>query len=1102
VLVFTAVAHAQDQNLSDSELRSAESKSSLGSSPFTPPESSDTTFVVDQAPGLDTGCSFRSEGPLIFEIEIDRFIGDKSKLLANGLLGKTAELRMPVFDVDFTGGGGINNPERDRVTFNGNVVPGEFLQGQNDTWIPNNFNIPIDWLKFPQDPGTGTPVPAKNVIRIDIDVANTREVWCTAVDWAALTIEVPRPILTVHGIFSNSGTWEQGNFNWKQKIEGLGIPYASISMHQGLSLGLDSIADNAGDIAAKVNELKARWGVQRLNIVAHSKGGLDSRHFAESNDSIEKIIQIGTPNGGSPLADAAQKGALRLLTKTLPGTVIYIGSLLAAPAGVQLTTYYMSVYNFAHGANPKTEYTSLAGDYRFGGLGLWDAATSAFYDGRNDLIVPVWSVHRLNYARHLTHESTGGDHSARHTSQTNALSVYNKVESLIKVKGKPTPNLIVASAVEQGQPISQTFTFADTMTQGQVQRHTLFVDDVDSLAVTLNHSTGDLDLVLISPSGVRIDPAVAGANPNMEFGEIDGGLGLLLENYSIRSPESGQWTLEVTGATINNTAGKESYILSAFFTGTSIEMESTLDQTGYHRNDPVIIRATLTNTGTAIVSANVSAVIAYPDQHTVTVALIDDGTGEDTTANDGIYTGVFTDTAQSGLYRILVNADKAATPTLALVSQSTSSFSGTFNDFGNDTNGDGLFEDLVITVGLNASVTTNYRIYGELFDNKGALITTAFAEGVLNAGNPTAELHFNGEQIFQHGVNGPYTLHVVRLAEDDGFAVLPLDELENAYTTKAYNYTQFQNAAIAIPGTGSDRGVDTNGNGLFDLLEIDLNVFVKTAGNYQWSMRLADPNGTELGVAVGSGALTAGANTVKLQFDGRVIGRNGVDGPYVVSDVLIFSSVDSAAIFQAYATQPYNFKQFERVIAPDLVVQEIIATENQIQVVIKNQGTDPVPPEHDFWVDVYINPKTPPTAVNQVWDFVGDEGLVWGVVAPAVPLQPGQTVTLTIGDGYYWPTLSKFSGAIPIGTPIYAQVDSANANTTYGGVLESHEMEGGTYNNILGPVLSKGVGGAGENNVRFYLPMIVRAGSASTVNSAGTPSTQSTGSEEILPTRP
>jgi hypothetical protein len=57
-----------------------------------------------------------------------------------------------------------------------------------------------------------------------------------------------------------------------------------------------------------------------------------------------------------------------------------------------------------------------------------------------------------------------------------------------------------------------------------------------------------------------------------------------------------------------------------------------------------------------------------------------------------------------------------------------------------------------------------------------------------------------------------------------------------------------------------------------------------------------------------------------------------------------------------------------------------------------------------------------------------------------------------MGDAYHWPAYSHFSGALPAGTPIYVQVDSANVETTYGAVLEGHEMVGGPYNNVGGPV--------------------------------------------------
>jgi uncharacterized repeat protein (TIGR01451 family) len=146
------------------------------------------------------------------------------------------------------------------------------------------------------------------------------------------------------------------------------------------------------------------------------------------------------------------------------------------------------------------------------------------------------------------------------------------------------------------------------------------------------------------------------------------------------------------------------------------------------------------------------------------------------------------------------------------------------------------------------------------------------------------------------------------------------------------------------------------------------------------------------------------------------------------------------------------------VAAPDLVVEQITASGNSVQVVIRNEGDLPV--EDEFWVDVYLNPATPPTAVNQTWQHVGDHGIVWGVTSDALPLNPGDALTLTVtpaGGSYYHADLSNVSWPLASGTVIYAQVDSAHTETSYGGVMENHEIVGGTYNNIMGPVISTDV---------------------------------------------
>jgi hypothetical protein len=144
------------------------------------------------------------------------------------------------------------------------------------------------------------------------------------------------------------------------------------------------------------------------------------------------------------------------------------------------------------------------------------------------------------------------------------------------------------------------------------------------------------------------------------------------------------------------------------------------------------------------------------------------------------------------------------------------------------------------------------------------------------------------------------------------------------------------------------------------------------------------------------------------------------------------------------------------------VVQSIEANGSNVRVVIRNQGTGPVLDE--FWVDAYIAPTSAPTMVNQIWTQVGIQGLAWGVTADAFPsLLPGGTLTLNVGDKYFVGDRSHANWPLAAGTAIYAQADSWNPGSSYGAVLESHEIRGLPYNNIRGPILvAPGASSAGN----------------------------------------
>jgi len=163
---------------------------------------------------------------------------------------------------------------------------------------------------------------------------------------------------------------------------------------------------------------------------------------------------------------------------------------------------------------------------------------------------------------------------------------------------------------------------------------------------------------------------------------------------------------------------------------------------------------------------------------------------------------------------------------------------------------------------------------------------------------------------------------------------------------------------------------------------------------------------------------------------------------------------NTAAVTSTVDTSAQVYLPLITLSTVDLTVERIVVAGGLPQVVIRNLGGLPIPV--DFWVDLYLDPNPAPTGVNQTWaDGRSTYGAVWGVEGAAiVALNTVRVFTLTVGDIYYWPTLSNLPTTVPTGTVLFAQVDSADVATTYGAVLEQHEEFNQAYNNILGPVVT------------------------------------------------
>lgn len=274
------------------------------SSPFPPPDEQLGTYVANSGAGLDTGCTFRGGGPLRINVPLpvlvnpkqlnaDGTLKDAAKLVANGVLSAQATLRFPVFDIDDKAAVQGFAPEVDRVSFNGRFK--KTLEGFNDTWTDDALVVPIDELKFGQD----------NELRIDIDTANSNELWCMAVDWVSIEFAATPPYVLQHGISADASTWENGSApGVLAALDKRGVLYTRFSLGTGAG-GNGSVVANAAELLADVSGYLAPLKSKQVHIIAHSKGGLDTQAMQALAPDFEivSLSTLSTPHLGSVAAD-------------------------------------------------------------------------------------------------------------------------------------------------------------------------------------------------------------------------------------------------------------------------------------------------------------------------------------------------------------------------------------------------------------------------------------------------------------------------------------------------------------------------------------------------------------------------------------------------------------------------------------------------------------------------------------------------------------------------------------------------------------------------------------------------------------------------------
>lgn len=230
-------------------------------------------------------------------------------------------------------------------------------------------------------------------------------------------INLKYPILMVHGMGFRDRSWLNYWGRIPRKLEQMGC-----TVYYGYQDSNASIETNGKMLVQRIHEIMEECGAEKLNVIAHSKGGLDIRYAISTlgiGDKIATVTTMNTPHNGSLTVDALLKVPDVLIRIGSKCTDIWMGIL-----GDKQPDTYAAIQSFRttnaekfNAENPDAEgiyYQSyaFAMKHAFSDIFMcWTYSVVYLFEGENDgLLAPratKWTnfkgVYRGNSGRGISH---------------------------------------------------------------------------------------------------------------------------------------------------------------------------------------------------------------------------------------------------------------------------------------------------------------------------------------------------------------------------------------------------------------------------------------------------------------------------------------------------------------------------------------------------------------------------------------------------------------------------------------------------------------------------------------------------------------------------
>lgn len=402
-------------------------------------------------------------------------------------------------------------------------------------------------LLFPSRPVIAAPAL---VLHNDNTTGNFGDWYTGAVP---LTASASKPvILFVQGLHSSYTTWT-GTDSYYEAAYNAGYRTAFVQLKDSDGSGGD-MHTNGKVLADVIRKVAAYYKVPKINIIAHSKGGIDTQTalvYYGASSYVNVVHQLSTPNKGSELADMAYSTWTSWLASI-------IGQ--KDDAVYSLQTSYMANYRNQTDSRVENNATKT---YMSGGMGDDGWFTSYWFahavlPGEDDGAVSIYSALGLPYG------ITSFTKNISHSAMAKASQTWSLVQPKLAVGYTTTASK--AMGIEQASQTNTSESLTESGNDFSTSLNTKVEEDGDlilrggqingtesvniplesgisSIALEVMTSKSSTDITLVSPSGkvYNSKPADEDSDPYGIFSKA------VRRVFQINKPEAGDWKLELQG---------------------------------------------------------------------------------------------------------------------------------------------------------------------------------------------------------------------------------------------------------------------------------------------------------------------------------------------------------------------------------------------------------------------------------------------------------------------------------------------------------------------------------------------------------------------------